>query len=305
MKNIISPIILFVYNRPIHTRKTLEALQKNELASESELFIFSDGPKIENDENIKKVREYIKTIDGFKSVTIIEREKNLGLANSVISGVTEIIDKYGKVIVLEDDIVTSKYFLGFMNEALDFFENDSNIFSISGFSDKRVEIPSNYKKEIYLSYRFGSWGWATWRNCWDKVDWIIKDYDEFLSNKKIRKEFNRGGMDMADMLISQMDGKIDSWAIRFDYAHFKNNCFNVRPVKSLVSNIGCDGSGVHCGVSEEYKNDTSDIYCPKLGKIEFNKKIVANFRILYKKDKPYKKYSIKRFLSKITRRIFS
>ena len=120
----LAPIILFVYNRPEHTKKTLESLKINELASESSLFIFSDGSKNENDKkSVDEVRKYISTISGFKEIKIILREKNLGLADSVISGVTEVIEKYGKAIVLEDDIVTSKYFLKFMNEALDFYED--------------------------------------------------------------------------------------------------------------------------------------------------------------------------------------
>ena len=149
----LAPIILFVYNRPWHTQQTVEALQKNELSSESDLVIFADGPKAnateEQKEKISQVREYTHKISAFKSVTIYEKEINCGLANSVIAGVTEIINKFGKVIVVEDDLVTSRYFLNFMNETLDFFENDEWIFSVSGYnySSEILKIPSNYKKD--------------------------------------------------------------------------------------------------------------------------------------------------------------
>ena len=156
---VLAPIVLFVYNRPWHTQQTVEALQKNELAAESDLYIFADGPKTANDEKVNEVRKYIKTITGFKSVTIFEKEKNCGLANSVIAGVTEIINKFGEVIVVEDDIVTSKYFLKFINEALDFFANDPKIFSISGYtySDKIMKIPKATNK-IYIFHTDTSLG---------------------------------------------------------------------------------------------------------------------------------------------------
>lgn len=305
----LSPIILFAYNRPGHTEQTVVALKKNELASESDLFIFSDGPKIENDENVKKVREYIKTINGFKSVTIIEREKNFGLANSIISGVNEIIDKFGKVIVLEDDLVTSKYFLKFMNGALDFFKDRNDVFSISGYSypAKIMRIPENYKHEIYLSYRFGSWGWATCADRWDKVDWSVTDFEEFKHNKKLQKEFNRGGRDLSGMLISQMHGDIDSWAIRFDYAHFKNNSFSVRPVKTLVANIGMDGSGVHCEQKKDpCKDKVADMF-PKIEMIELNYGVTNAFKTVFDVDVLQQgktpKYSVLRFFKKCLKRV--
>lgn len=306
-KKKLSPIILFVYNRPWHTEQTVEALKKNELASESDLFIFSDGPKIENDENVRKVREYIKTVDGFKSVKIIEREKNLGLANSVIAGVTEIVNKFGKVIVLEDDLVTSKYFLKFMNEALEFFKDREDIFSISGYSypPSIMKIPGFYKHDVYLSYRFGSWGWASWIDRWNKVDWEIKDYEQFKKDNKMNADFNRGGSDMSDMLISQMEGKIDSWAIRFDYAHFKNNCYNIRPVKSLVKNIGFDGSGVHCGTADIFNDDMKNDFLPMLEDIKLNKNVIKSFYNVFQPPKSTARYSLSRFVLKLFKRLFS
>jgi len=149
----LSPIVLFVYNRPEHTKKTIEALQKNELAKDSELFIYYDGPKNEDiKEKVNEVREYIKGIQGFKKITIIERDKNFGLANNMIQGVSEIFNTFEKVIVLEDDLVTSKYFLKFMNSTLEFYNGIDKIFVVSGYSHN-VKIPKKYFYDVYSSYR--------------------------------------------------------------------------------------------------------------------------------------------------------
>lgn len=304
---VLAPIILFVYNRPWHTQQTVEALQKNDLTTESDLFIFADGPKEiateEQKEKIRQLREYIHNIHGFKSLTICEKEKNCGLANSVIAGVTEIINKFGKAIVVEDDIVTSRYFLKFMNEALDFFKKDKQIFSVSGYAypAKTMEIPRNYKRDIYLAYRHGSWGWGTWKDRWESVDWDITDFKEFCENPKLQKTFNQGGADMSGMLKAQMEGKIDSWAIRFDYSLFKNNCFCVRPIKSLVNNVGLDNSGTHTGADERLINFLDDNWNPNIETVEPNKTILKNFRRVF--DQP-PRYSLKRFIGKVFKRFF-
>lgn len=294
----LSPIILFVYNRKWHTEQTVEALKKNELAGESDLFIFSDGPKKENDENVKEIRRYLKTIGGFKSITIIEREKNIGLANSVIAGVTEVVNKYGKVIVLEDDIVTSKYFLKFMNDALEKYERDGRIFSISGYNVP-MKCPAEYDKDVFLSYRYSSWGWATWKNKWDEADWNIQGWEEVFSDKSANKKFRRGGNDLPYILKAQMNGTLNSWAIRWYYSHFRKDMFTVFPVKSLVENIGFDGSGIHCGPAQNAPNkpvisENVTIELPE--NIEFDEKMNDIFISHYKyglKDK------IRRFLKEL------
>ncbi len=279
----LAPIVLFVYNRPNHTKQTIEALKKNELASDSELFIYSDAAKNENAiEKVNEVREYIKSIDGFKKVTIIEREKNWGLANSIIDGVTKIINEYGKIIVLEDDLVTSPYFLKFMNEALDVYEERKDIFSVTGFNypKKVLNIPTDYHDEVYLSYRCMSWSWGTWNDRWNNVDWDVKIFDELTNDKAKINKFNRGGQDLFPMLKSQMEGKIDSWAIRFCLAHSINDSYCVYPIKSLVNNEGFDGSGVHCGNDNggRLKNNLESITNIQIKKdIQLNKRIIENF----------------------------
>jgi hypothetical protein len=285
----LSPIVLFVYNRPWHTRKTVEALQKNELAKDSLLYIFSDGPKKEEDiSKIKEIRDYIKTIKGFKEVKIFESGKNKGLANSVISGVTKIINKHGEVIVLEDDLITSPIFLVYMNKLLNKYKEEKKIYSITGynFPEKVMRIPKDYRFDVYFNPRAASWSWATWKDRWEKVDWEVKDFENFKKKKDLQKKFNIGGEDMSQMLIHQMEGKIDSWAIRWCYHHFKNKAFCVYPIKSYIDNIGLDGSGIHCGVNYEYQNvNLSDKLDPEIPPwIELNEEVMNNFRKVFHKN---------------------
>ena len=240
----LSPIVLFTYRRI--PEETIESLLQNNLAKESELFIYSDGYKSDADKNdVLEVREYLKTIDGFKNIKIVESPYNKGLANSIIGGVTEVINKYGKVIVLEDDLIVSTDFLEYMNNALDFYKNDQRIWSISGYGPQ-LPCLKNYNKDLYLSPRGSSWGWATWKDRWNSVDWDVKDFDKLKYNKEMRKKFELGGDDMYRMLELQMLGKIDSWAIRWCFSQFLQNKYTVYPVKSKVVNDGFkDNKGTH------------------------------------------------------------
>lgn len=244
----LAPVALFVYNRLNHTEKCIESLQKNHLAKETDLYIFSDSYKGEEDFNsVSDVRNYIKKISGFKSVNIILREKNFGLANSIISGVSEVIKKAGKVIVLEDDLLSSQNFLDYMNLALNFYNNVENVFSIAGYSPP-IKISKEYNFDTYLiPTRSASWGWATWENVWNNVDWEIRDYRKFCEKPDEKKIFNLMGNDMTKMLDKQMNGKINSWSIRFDYHLFRNNAYCVYPVISKIFNYGMDASGTHTG----------------------------------------------------------
>lgn len=282
--NSLAPIILFVYNRLEHTKKTVESLKNVSGSSDSELYIFSDGAKNENDiGKVEAVRKYLTSIVGFKSVNIFKRENNLGLANSVINGVTEIINKYEKAIVLEDDLVFSKNFLLFMNSALDKFENIENVFSISGYNFP-IDIPKDYGHKNYLSPRASSWGWATWKDRWEKADWNVSDFNSFIKSEAKVNEFNNGGNDLTKMLKNQVEGKIDSWAIRWSYAHFKNNAFCIYPVKSKVQNIGTDSSGLHSITTNKFfvnldsSNEAGEINTS----IKPDEIILTNFRKFFK-----------------------
>lgn len=276
----LAPIILFVYARPIHTKNTIESLAKNNLAKDSEIYIFSDNAKKEKDIiNVNKVRDYINTIPNkkyFKKVTIIEAEQNKGLAKSVIEGVTRVINNYGKVIVVEDDLVVSRKFLEYMNNALEFYNSNDKIWSISGYNVP-IKIPENYGYDVYLGYRGCSWGWATWKDRWNTVDWNVKDYKKVKHNYIKRRRLNRGGPDMAQMLDAQMKGLIDSWAIRWCYEQSKQNKYTIYPVKSLVVNQGLDGSGTHSGNDRSFDVELNT----KIPKLEenliINKKISKNF----------------------------
>lgn len=273
----LAPIVLFVYNRPWHTRQTVEALQRCELASESELYIFTDGPKPNATEEcrakIEKVRDYIHTIEGFKATHIEKSPTNKGLANSVIDGVTKIIKMYGKVIVLEDDLIVHPFFLRFMNEALDFYKNDKRIYSIGGFN-YNVKFPNSYSNDIYIVHRAESCGWGTWSDRWNGIDWTIADATSFFKSKRKQRLFNRGGDDLSGMLQAQLNGEIDSWAIRWDYHLYKHNAYCLRPVNTLVLNIGFDGTGIHCGTM-----DTSEYSAPKYHDTSYSIHLTRNIKL--------------------------
>jgi hypothetical protein len=281
----LAPVVIFVYNRPDHTKSTIEALAKNKLAQNTEVFIYSDAAKNESsEEKVEHVRKYIDSLSQknfFKSINIVKANTNKGLANSVIAGVSEVIEKYGKAIVVEDDLVSSPDFLQYMNEALDFYEKEDKIWSISGYS-YNLGIPSDYKSEVYFTFRGCSWGWATWKNRWDKVDWNVSDYNEFRNSKVLRKNLRRGGRDMAIMLDAQMQGEVDSWAIRWCYSQSKLDMLTVYPVVSRIKNIGLDGSGTHSGVTSHFdtilnfENKRCAFEQPKL-----DKRILKNFNNYY------------------------
>jgi hypothetical protein len=242
---ILAPVALFVYNRLEHTKKTIEALQKNELAINSDLVIFSDGFKNspESKSSVLVVREYLKTISGFKSIKIIERLENLGLANSIINGVTEIVNQSGKIIVLEDDLITSPYFLRYMNEALDLYENQEEVISIHGY----IYPVKHQLPETFFIKGADCWGWATWKRGWDLFE---ADGQKLLSEliaKKLTREFDLGGYPYTQMLRGQIKGFNNSWAVRWYASAFLKNKLTLYPGYSLVSNCGFDNSGTHTG----------------------------------------------------------
>lgn len=260
-----APIILFTYNRPWHTEQTLQALSRNEGASESVLYIFCDGPKpnasAEQCAKIASVRQVAHKATGFKAVHVVEAVSNKGLANSIIGGVSDVIKTHGRVIVLEDDLVTSPYFLRYMNAALDFYESYPAVFSVSANRPpkSKMEIPSDYEYDVFVCLRSYSTGWGTWRDRWEKVDWTMADFKECAHHPQQIKALNRMGEDMFDLVKMQEDGKIDSWAMRFGFAHFKHHAVAILPCHSYVDNIGFDGTGTHCGtIKDVFRNDLSE-----------------------------------------------
>ncbi|MBN2816190.1 MAG: glycosyltransferase [Campylobacterales bacterium] len=279
-----APIVLFVYNRLEEVKLTINALQKNYLADASDLYIFSDGAKNSEGKNdVNNVRKYLETIQGFHSITIIERDKNFGLAKSVIEGASEILNKYQKIIVLEDDIVTSPNFLCYMNQALDFYKDTAKVFSISGHT-----IPLNslkaYKEDVYIGLRPASWGWATWIDRWQDIDWEITDYKDFIQNKKAINKFNMGGVDLTKMLQDYMNKKNNSWAIRWAYAMYKVQKYTIYPTTSKVNNIGFSTKATHCNNTNIYDSKIDNSNTCKFNFIDNitpNKTIINDFKNQY------------------------
>lgn len=278
-----APIALFAFNRPDHLRRTLEALAANTLAAQSDLTIFCDGPrsKIET-EQTNAVRNIAKSAQGFASLTVVERPRNLGCANSIIDGLTQMFAQHAQLIVIEDDILTSLHTLRFLNDGLDYYAENKRIFNISAWSPPPgiFKIPSEYPHDIYAVPRFNCWGWASWRDRFEGIDWNVSDYASFKKSSPRRKAFNAGGEDMSPMLDSQMSKRIDSWAIRADYWRFKNGQFGINPVRSYTTNIGMN-SGTHCTTaSSRYDNDISQaVSTPCMhAQIVVNKNILHAYR---------------------------
>lgn len=246
----IAPIILFVYNRPWHTKETVEALRHNSLAVESDLHIFSDHAKdAKATEDVNMVREYIVQIEGFRNVIIHKRDRNWGLADNIINGVTKVAAEYGKVIVLEDDIKTSPCFLEFMNNALNFYKDIKKVWHIGGWN---YPIANDGMQDTFLWRVMNCWGWATWADRWSSFE---KDTDKLIKSfsRKDIKRFNLDGViDYWDQVLANKAGRIDSWAIYWYATIFRNNGLCLSPVQTFVENIGHDGSGVHCGKRKKH-----------------------------------------------------
>jgi glycosyltransferase involved in cell wall biosynthesis len=241
----LAPIALFVYNRPAHTRRTVESLRANQLAPQSDLFVFSDAARNEATATaVQEVRQVVSTIKGFRSVTVIERERNFGLGNSIINGVTHLCHEFGRVIAMEDDLLTTPDFLTFMNQALNYYEAEPRIFSISGFNFALREPGCNLYDALFF-YRSSSLGWGTWKDRWEKADWLVADYGSFCNDKDQQRRFNRGGEDLSGMLALQMAGRIDSWAIRWAYSHFKQDALALLSTRPRIYHFGSDGSGTN------------------------------------------------------------
>lgn len=273
-----APIIIFAFNRLEPLKKTVASVMQNTEAADSDLFVFVDGARENKEgerEKVLAVQEYVKSITGLKSINYFFSDKNKGLGPSIIAGVTNVINQYGRVIVLEDDLIVARGFLGFMNTMLEAYVEDKRIMQISGFSTKHY-TPKNYLYDIYLNRRGESWSWATWADRWNAIDWEVKDYSQFLSDKKKQVAFNSIGSDLFGMLKGFMEGRNKSWAVRFCYTMFKNSCYAVSPIKSLVKNEGFNRNATNCKTSyNRYKYEYNDeqVLFRHVPNIEYNKSI--------------------------------
>ena len=255
----LSPILLFVYNRLNHTQRCVEALLRNPLASESELFIYADGAKdTTQQEAVNEVRNYIRSISGFKHITLIERSENWGLARNIIDGVTTQVNSYGKAIVLEDDLVVAPHFLQFMNDALEVYKNEPKVGHIQACDfTQDPKLP-----ETFLIRWTGSWGWGTWDRAWKHFNPDGKALLQELEARKLTYTFDfNGKYGYTRMLRRQIAGKNNSWAIRWNASLFLKGILSLNAGRSLVQNEGFDGSGTNCGGGGLY---ASTLYMDKL-----------------------------------------
>jgi len=248
----LAPIALFVYNRPEHTRRTLSFLQRNLLADESKLFIFSDAPKNQADvDAVNSIRELIGTVDGFKSVKVFERVRHFGLSASITDGVKQLVTEYGKVIVFEDDLLSSPHTLTYLNQGLAKYHHAEKVMQIGAYMfplKNADELP-----ETFFFRTASSWGWATWKRAWDHfepdIDVLYKQFDK----RKALRFSMEGKMNYWKQLLAFKEGKNDSWAIRWYASIFLKDGLVLLPAKSLIDNIGNDGSGVHSIIEDTYQ----------------------------------------------------
>ncbi len=290
----LSPIVIFTYSRFNSLKQVISALQNNILAKQSDLYIYSDAPKNNANEetksNIIKIRQYIKTINGFQSVKIIEREENFGLSQNIINGVTEIINQYKKIIVLEDDIIVNKHFLNFMNDCLNEYRDEKIISGVSGY-----QLPIKFSKKepfLLMTKLTDCWGWGTWKDRWEKVNWSEKALLQTIIASKIQYEFNlNNSYNYVQMLQDKINGKNDSWAIRWYASMFIENRLFIHPRETFLKNIGFNDDGTHCSSGDSYMSQ-EDIEQDYIGleKTEIKNNLHAwneyakNFRKQYKRN---------------------
>ena len=290
----LAPTLLFVYNRTKHVRRCIESLLKNSLAPESELYIYSDAAKDTSQQDaVTEVRDYIHTIQGFKKITIIERKENWGLARSIIDGVTTLVNQYGKVIVLEDDLVVAPHFLKFMNDVLEVYKNEPKVGHIQACDFTQDEsLP-----ETFLIKWTGSWGWATWDRAWKHFNPNGKELLNELEERKLTYTFDfNGKYGYTRMLRRQIEGKNNSWAIRWNASLFLKDILSLNVGRSLVQNEGFDGSGTNCGGGGLY---ASNLYMEELpvtliSPIEENKKARQVFSKYYARTNSFWAKAIRR-----------
>lgn len=252
------PITIFAFNRPAEFRRLIDSLKKNPEHVDSKLYIFIDGPRMQKHgekEKVLEVIDFAQSITGFKDIHINVSDSNKGLGPSIIKGVSEVINKHGTTIVLEDDLFVQPNFLKFMNDGLENYKNEKEVWSICGYTNK-IKAPNDYPYDAYFCTRSSSWGWATWKDRWETVDWSFDNWDEWV---KLKKQFNKwGGSDCFSMLEGCKNGRNKSWAIRFCFNQFLQDKLSLFPIKSLILNEGFDGNGTNCKKYSRFKFELMD-----------------------------------------------
>lgn len=279
-----APIALFGYNRPEHTARAIEALAKNDLARESELNVFCDGAAVPEDETaVGQVREVARRAEGFREVRVVERDRNLGLAQSLISGISETLEREDRIIVLEDDLVTSPHFLRFMNDGLERFAGSEKVLSVCGY---RFPVEGSLPDAYFLPGAF-CWGWATWRRGWDLYEYDDRRLLEEIDQRDLIYEFDFMGSDPLTKILQQSlfpEKEVDSWALRWMGTACIHGMFGLYPGQSLIQNEGFDGSGRHAGLQEHFSTAMAERPMV-VGDIPLalDDDVISRFRDLYRK----------------------
>ncbi len=251
-----APVALFAYRRPWHTQEVLDALLRNPLAESTDLIVFIDGPIKEDDQrNVQTVAQIARSVTGFRSISVHQSSRNRGLSTSIIRGISSVLEQYDRLIVVEDDIVVSRHFLEFMNDALTEYENDCRVASVHGYCyPVKASLP-----ELFFLRGADCWGWATWARAWSHFNPSGQELLDALLSTGQLGDFDLGGSaPFSRLLRGQIEGENDSWAIRWHASAFLDNMLTLYPGKSLVRNIGIDGSGTHSGTRDVFASRLSE-----------------------------------------------
>lgn len=248
-----APIAFFAFNRPLHTQKVLTALAANRLAPQSELVVFCDGPRSEEEQKeTVAVRSLCTNAKGFKSVDVVQRDANLGCGGSFRAGLQEFFTAHPAGIVVEDDILLAPNALQWFNACLERYVAEPSVFAVGAWSypEKHMPFPADYPYDAYFIHRFQCWGWASWADRIRLVDWDLSDYDLFVANPVLRRAFAKGGADLPAMLCQQVNhpqGTSGTWDIQVAYTLFKHGCLMLVPKFPYATNLGTSGEGTHTG----------------------------------------------------------
>lgn len=298
-------ITLFTYARPDHTRRTVDALLRNPSVNGHDLIVYSDAPRTpDKAQAVAAVRAYLQTITGFNSVTIHHRLHNFGLAKSIIEGVTEVLTRYERIIVLEDDMVTSPHFLSYMNEALDRFADDDRVISVHGY----VYPVQQALPEAFFLRGADCWGWATWRRGWMLFNPDGKALLNELERRKLIRKFNyNNSYNYKKMLQMQIEGKNDSWAIRWYASAFLAGKLTLYPGRSLVHNIGNDSSGTHCGSNSTHDAELSNssITLSGIEGVNHSELGFSAFERFFRQSKPTMRSKVRHRFKQALRKVFA
>lgn len=310
--NMLAPIVLFVYSRPEHTKRAIDALKLNKEAVDTELYIFCDAPNpkatAEQIAEIYATHEYLKSLnEGFKKINLEISEEHRGAGKAIIRGISITLAKHGTCIILENDMEVEPLFLEYMNKCLKAYKNDKKIYGIASTS-YNFKIPRWYKNDLYLLTRTESWGWATWADRWLDVDWNVKDFVLLSKSKSLQNAFNKGGNDLYYMLKDQLEGKTDTWDLQWAWNVFKKRGYFVYSRYCFQKNKGFDGSGRHCGCNDNIQNKFAPVYSKNKLQIDCtplkpSRIIISRFRNYHNKHISFIRETniINKLVNKLTR----